>query len=520
MLMSNVSPSPSGRGQGEGHKISFDSDHHPTRRHLGFALSGSRFAARWPLPKGEAFGLIVAISVLLASVSAQAQSPEPQTRPAYQQFRYDEDWSFLAGNSQNSDWLDRLKYIPLGKEDWYTTIGGEIRERYELLDQPNFGAGPEDKNGYFLQRYLLSSDFHLGSRVRAYTEFQSGLENGRNGGPRPTDLDRLDVHQAFLDLKVYSSKRNSVSIRFGRQELGFGSGRLISPAEGLNTRRSLDGIRLTMKIGPVVWNATNLRLVQSKPGVFDDVPDHTQTEWGTGMTAPHPVWKKANVSLYYFGLDRKNSIYRKGVGREIRHTIGSRSFKTSGRWDFNYEGIVQWGSFLGKPIHAGALSEDTGYTLTQSLLRPRIGVRADIATGDRGPHATSLGSFNPLFPAAPVYSGPSGLLGPTNLIDVTPSLRLQLRKVLVTLESSSFWRQSLQDGIYSPSVASAPPVRRGDASHARYVATAPSGTISYQATRHVFVSTTYTHFLAGQFLQESPPSRDVNYVASWITYRF
>ena len=169
---------------------------------------------------------------------------------------------------------------------------------------------------------------------------------------------------------------------------------------------------------------------------------------------------------------------------------------------------------------AWALSEDTGYTVNDSRLRPRIGIRADIATGDGGPHARALGSFNPLFPAAPVYSGPSGILGPTNLMDLSPSVKLQVKKVSVTLESSLFWRENLQDGIYSPSVASVPPVRRGETSQARYVATAPSATISYQASRHVLVSTTYTHFFTGPFLKESPPGHDVNYVASWVSYRF
>ena len=124
----------------------------------------------------------------------------------------------------------------------------------------------------------------------------------------------------------------------------------------------------------------------------------------------------------------------------------------------------------------------------------------------------------PLFPAAPVYSGPSGLLGPTNLIDFSPSVRLQLRKtVSLALESSSFWRESLGDGIYSPFVA---PIRRGGASQARYVATAPSVTISWQASRHTFLSTIYTHFLPGRFVQQTPPNRDVNYVSAWLTYRF
>jgi Alginate export len=464
--------------------------------------------------------LVLAFTLCCVStIDGQAQSTD-EPRPAYLPFRYDEDWSFLSDSSKRSDWLDPLKHLPLGRENWYATIGGEARERFELLDQPGFGTGPVDKNGYFLQRYLLSSDFHLGTRFRAFTEIQSGLENGRNGGPRPTDLDRLDLHQAFVDWKIMSSERHSISIRIGRQELGFGSGRLISPAEGLNTRRSLDGGRLTIKLGRIVWNATALRLVKSSPGVFNDVPDHAQRIFGTGFTAPHPLWGGANMSMYYFALDRQSSIFQKAVGRESRHTIGSRSWKTSGRWDFNYEEIVQWGSFADRRIRAWALSEDTGYNLNEHRLRSRIGMRADIASGDRGSHASTLGSFNPLFPAAPVYSGPSGLLGPTNLIDVSPSLRLQLKKASLTMESSSFWRESLEDDIYSPSVASAPPVRRGGTSRARYVATAPSATISYQATPHMFVSATYTHFMAGQFLKENPPGHDVNYVASWISYRF
>src|SRR5579863_975341 len=56
------------------------------------------------------------------------------------------------------------------------------------------------------------------------------------------------------------------------------------------------------------------------------------------------LWHAANMSVYYFGLDRKNSIFEKGVGRTIRHTIGSRSWRTTRAWDFNFEAIAQWGS--------------------------------------------------------------------------------------------------------------------------------------------------------------------------------
>src|SRR5579872_3039817 len=135
--------------------------------------------------------LLLAVTAIAIVAPARAQDG----RPAYQMMRYDENWSVLADSSRRSDWLDGLKFIPLGGPGWYLTIGGEIREKFELLDQPGFGRGPEDpnvgpsdQNGYLLQRYLLSSDFHFGPRFRFFTEFQSGLEEGRNGGPRPTDL--------------------------------------------------------------------------------------------------------------------------------------------------------------------------------------------------------------------------------------------------------------------------------------------------------------------------------------------
>lgn len=451
----------------------------------------------------------------LVAVWTTPEACAKDPRPAYQMFRYDEDWSCLA-DSTRDDWWDRLKYIPLGRPGWFASLGGEVRERFELLDQPGFGTGPVDDNGYFLHRYLLSSDLHLGARFRVFTELQSGLEQGRNGGPRPTDRDPLDLHQAFLDWKVLRSEARSVTLRFGRQELGFGSGRLIAPAEGLNLRRSMDGVRVTFQSGKWVWNASSLRLVENRAGILDNVPDHNQSLWGAGFTVPSPFWKGANFAVYYLGLDRRNSAFEKGRGRAIRHTAGTHSWKTSRTWDYNYEAVLQWGSFLGGPIRAWALS--AGYSVCSVRFAPRLGFRSDAASGDGGPNRRGLGSFDPLFPAIPVYSGPSGILGPTNLIDATPSLRLELSKrLMLTLESSTFWRESPNDGVYSPFIT---PIRTGGPDQPRYVATAPSGTISWQATRHVSAALIYTRFLTGDLFESAPPSRNIHYLATWIAYRF
>lgn len=449
---------------------------------------------------------------LVARLFAQNQPP------AYQLMRYDEDWSSLSDPLKRSEWLDSLKYISLGRLGWYLTLGGEIREKFELLDQPGFGIGPEDQNGYFLQRYLLSSDFHLGPRFRFFTEFQSGLEDGRKDGPRPTDLDRLDIHQAFLDWHVAGSETQGVTLRVGRQELAFGSGRLIAPAEGLNLRRSLDGVRLNVKKGRVSFSTTALRLVLAKPGVFDDVPDHTQTLWGAGFTAVRPFWKIGSFAAYYYGFDNKRSVYAKGIGHEVRETFGAHAWGHARQWDYDDEAVLQWGSFRSAPIRAWAVSEDGGYTFAGLPLKPRLGFRADATSGDQGPGNTALGSFNPLFSAVPVWSGPSALLGGINLIDATPSIRLRFSRTLtLTLESSSFWRESRFDAVYT---AFNTPLRPANPNASRYLATAPSATLAWQVTRHVFSSIIYTHFFTGEFFSKQPPDRNVNYLGAWVSYRF
>jgi hypothetical protein len=147
-----------------------------------------------------------------------------------------------------------------------------------------------------------------------------------------------------------------------------------------------------------------------------------------------------------------------------------------------------------------------------------LDIRADATSGDRGPAHRALGSFDPLFSAVPIWSGPSALLGGTNLIDLTPSVRMRLTPALgLTLESSTFWRESRFDSAYT---AFNTPLRPPDPTASRYLATAPSATISWQATRHSFYSIIYTHFFTGGYFEKERPGRNVNYLAAWISYRF
>ena len=87
------------------------------------------------------------------------ESQRSASPPAYKLLRADEDYSYLRDPSQRMDIWDCVKYLPLNvQDDWYLSVGGEVRERCELYHNPAFGQGPQDSHGnnaYFLQRYMF-----------------------------------------------------------------------------------------------------------------------------------------------------------------------------------------------------------------------------------------------------------------------------------------------------------------------------------------------------------------------------
>src|SRR5262249_5833227 len=136
-----------------------------------------------------------AAALAILAGAACAQQP---ARPPYLDQRSDEDWSFLRDHSRRSDIWDSWKFIPLGESapNSYISVGGESRIRWDFFRQPPSGSVPTPPHGFFPQRYLSHADTHLGHHFRFFTQFQSGVETGRVGGPRLTDKDTAEIHQA------------------------------------------------------------------------------------------------------------------------------------------------------------------------------------------------------------------------------------------------------------------------------------------------------------------------------------
>ncbi len=457
-----------------------------------------------------------AATLAIGRVMADPSPTNPP--PPFKQLRYDESYAYLRDDSRRSDYLDAIKFIPLGpNRDCYLTLGGEIRERYEYYHNSSWGRGPQDDNGYLLQRYMFHADAHCGDYCRVFIQGKSGLEEGRNGGPRPTDRDDFDLHQAFFDIRVPWSEADSITLRAGRQELAYGSSRLISVREAPNVRLSFDGLKTILKVGDWQMDAFAAKPVRTRTGVFDDDPNPDQNFWGLYAVTPVSWLPGGNVDLYYLGLDRKNASFDQGTADELRHSVGTRLWGRMAGWDYNFEFVYQFGRFGNGDIQAWTAASDVGFTLEHAPLKPRFGIKANVTSGDDSPDDPDLRTFNPLFPRG-AYFGEPALIGPANHLDVHPQLDLALRRDLtLALAWDCFWRENTHDGIYGPAVNL---IQSGRTSDARYVGHQAEITLEWRIDRHFWLTADYAHFFAGDFLKQTTPGKDVDYASIWVTYRF
>lgn len=457
-------------------------------------------------------------SLMLVAPVTFSQTSNSISMSAYKPLRYDEDYSYLRDSTLRLDRWDRLKYVPLsGEGSHYLSLGGETRIQYEYFHNAGWGEGPQDGNGYLLQRYMLHTDWHLRNPYRLFIQIKSGLENGRNGGPRVPDEDRLDLHQAFADVKVRLTHHANFTMRIGRQELLYGSQRLVAVREGPNVRQSFDAARL-------ILNAANWRIdgfvsrpVQTNAEVFNDASNSEVSFWGIYSVGAIPKLKILHIDLYYLGLNRAAAQYEAGIMEETRHSVGIRYWGNKNPLQYNFEFVYQWGGFGGGNIEAWTISSYTEYRLKSSPLSPGFGLKAEIIRGDQNANDNKLQTFNPLFPRG-AYFGLAALIGPANLCDVHPSIELKLsERLILAADWDFFWRHRVQDGIYGPNGAFE---RTGQTSQEKFIGDQLGLQLAFDYNRHAYLSLEGAFFNAGRYLKESGSGKSLVYFSMTVAYKF
>lgn len=460
-----------------------------------------------------------------------AQASKPPQRPPFRLFRYDEDYAYFADPVHRTEPLDSIKYIPLDREDSLVlSLGGESRSRYEYSSAPAFGLRRPGHDDFFLQRLLLHSDLQIGQREglngRAFVQLVSGFVAGEEF-PKPGNQDNaLDLQQAFGELSIGDTRApagyqepSTFRFRAGRQEMGFGSYRLVTSREPTNSRLAFDGVRATLTTRPTTLDAFLVRPTDHRIGLFNDGQIDDTTFWGLYSSTRLTTDRSLALDFYYFGLSRDDTRFASGVGDELRHSLGARLAGKAEGWDHDTEAVFQLGTFdqaaRSQDIIAWTVASNTGYTFEQAAWKPRPGLKLNIASGDNDPRDGSLGTFNPLFPRNNYFSD-ANLLAPYNFFDVHPTLAVRpTASLTITAGWDAYFRFSTDDAVFSPTGIVIPATASDD----RFVGSTLTLVVDWEINPHITLTASYAHFFKGDVVKDAG-GEDVDYFGVWLVAKF
>ncbi len=461
--------------------------------------------------------------VLLAG-TAQSMAQDA-TRPSYKFLRYAEDWSNFdpeAVPEGEGEFWDQIKHVKLNDDgSFWASFGGSARLRAESWD--NFGFAEPNDDTFLLGRVLAHADIHAGENVRVFVEGKTAFMPGDRdlpGGRRTLDVDTAAVQQAFVDVRIPGGDDLTFTARVGRQEFLFGKQRLVSPLPWANTLRSWDAARVIAKFDRWQLDGFYSRFVPVQQYQFNDWQPGQDFY---GVYAAGKVGdeeKPFDLDLYVLGLSKEMAAFNGTAGEEDRITVGARFAGKipDSAFDFDVEAAYQFGDVGSADIAAYMFASQLGYTFTLADVKPRVFVGFDYASGDDSPGDSEVETFNQLYPLGHAYNGYMDFIGRQNIVDLSAGVSFKpCDNTTVKLAGHWFWRASSDDALYN---AGGGVLRAGSLGSEEEVGQEIDAVVTHKLNRHTTIEGGYSHFFAGDFLEESGTAEDVDWLYFQISYIF
>lgn len=416
------------------------------------------------------------------------------------QFRtYGQEFGLLRQNDdlselnaiENKNLCQNLKKIDMF-HNTTLSFGGSWRFQSESFINGDFDRNGSQDNSWYLNRFLAHAHFEVNGIFEVFTELGSSLATSKND-LSPVDKDLLYVNQLFAKYKLTSNW----DVAAGRQNMRFGSGRLVDLREGPNVRRSFD-------FGALNYESNNFKAktffsvpVKPVPERFDN--DYLNfDETFSGIYTTTYFSDATNLDGYVFYQKEDEATYDSGIGNERRTSIGVRHFGKYKKITFNNEAVYQFGTFGNQSISAWTLSLNLEKQTNFFKKEFGFGVKTEVISGDRNPTDDTLNTFDALYPRG-AYFGRVARFGPSNLMDVHPYLNTSFNTWQLEIDYAAFWRYSLKDGVYGAALTLDYP----DVNNERFIAHQIGTVLGYQPNRFVFFEFESNVIFPGGFLETS-----------------
>ena len=419
------------------------------------------------------------------------------TTPAYNM-----DFRYLEKPGYEPDFFDPLKRIKLG-DDFLLTLGGSFWYRYMResdLRLTNQG------DSYHMIRSRFHADLWYRDNVRLFAEFLDARTFGQALPPLATDVNHTDMLNLFADVKVATVKEAPAYIRFGRQELLYGSQRLISTLDWVNTRRTFQGAKAFWHTPELDLDAFWVRPMITEVDRFDnwDTKRDFFGLWGTY----HPM-KGQLVDLYFLSLLNDNqtlAFNRPGsiIGSSNVQTLGGRVVGDYNNFLYELEGMYQFGKLANLDVSAFAVASGAGYHFKGQPMNPQFWLRYDFASGDSKSNDNRYNTFNQLFPFGNYYLGWADRVGRQNIHDFNAQINLHPQPwATFTAQYHRFYLANKRDFLYN--AAGAATLRDITGQSGSYVGDEIDFRFNIHVDRHQDVLIGYSKLFAGDFLKAKAP---------------
>jgi hypothetical protein len=409
---------------------------------------------------------------------------------------FDSDWRYVEGvDFQDRTLVEKLKRIHLN-DCWLFSTGGEFWIRHMREHNSRL---TDTRNTYSADHVRLYGDLWYSDWLRVYGEYVWADSFGESLPPVPPDVDRGDVLDFFVDVKLCEFLDKPVYVRGGRQELLYGSQRMITPLPWANKRHSFDGVKVFRRGEQWDFDAFWTQYVPPNPNEFDTA-DVDQNFVGSWLT--YRPKKGETVDFFYMMYDNKHSAVQQGVVRAPfqNHTFGSRWAGDNEGLLWDFEGGLQFGDQGGSDLVSGMATAGLGRNWKDLSLTPTVWLYYDYASGDSDPTAGDVHTYHQLFPFGHYYLGWMDLVGRQNIQDLNAHLYLYPSPwITVWLQYHHFWLDESRDALYNAGGVAYRRDPTGAAGH--NVGDEIDTVVNFHVSRYSDILVSYNKLFGGGFLE-------------------
>jgi hypothetical protein len=430
---------------------------------------------------------------------------------------YDNNFRYLDDPKNTQyDWLDPIKRIHIG-ENWLLSIGGEERIRFsDEYDSRLSGK----TNIYEPDRSRIYADLWYRDQFRIFAEYGYVEVSNEKLTPSASDINKVDFINLFADVKLFDLDNHPVYVRGGRQELNYGSQRLISQTDFPNSPRSFDGIKGFWHGDKLDVDAFLMRPTVIVPNDFNSEND--KSTFGGLWTTYRPAKGQA-VDMYYLYLDNDTPLAAKHPagtrgGFDV-NTFGSRYAGDYKMLVWDFEGMYQFGEHGAQNTSAGAYTTGAGLHFADAPFNPIFWIYYDYASGNHNPGHGDYGTFNQLFPNGHNYFGWTDLVGRQNIDDLSFQMWFYPTKWITTgLQYHILRLDAAKDSLYNAAGA----VERTSATGAAGtdVGQVFTGIVNFHLSQHSDVEFQYSHLDSGKFIERTGSPLSPDFLFLQYTFRY